>query len=246
MSDQKRLTKGEKLRQWAEKLLSKTNETELKFRAEDMEKLIRELQSFSSDLELKNEELARIRSELEETLEKYVDLYDFSPVGYFTVTETGSIVEVNLTGARLLGVERTQLCKRIFSEFMPPDFRVAFGEHCREILKYGEKREIEIKLVRQDKTSFDASIESIPVPGFRIRCAISDISDRKRGEESLRYLASYPEMNPNPIMEVNLAGNLHYLNPAAKESYNFWDSTSIACRFGIICCRSKRKNQRFS
>ena len=46
-----------------------------------------------------------------------------------------------------------------------------------------------------------------------------EITERKRAEESLHYLASFPEINPNPIVEVDLAGTLHYLNPAAKELF---------------------------
>ncbi len=46
-----------------------------------------------------------------------------------------------------------------------------------------------------------------------------EIVERKRAQESFRYLASFPELNPNPIVEVDMVGTIHYLNPAAKELF---------------------------
>ena len=186
MKSQKRLKDGDKLWRWAEKLLSSRNDEKLQVGGKEIKNLIRQLQTFSSDLELRNEELMRTQSELEETAQKYVDSYDFSPVGYFTVTKTGSIVEANVTGAKLLGVERDRLHKRTFTEFVAPGFQAAYREHRLRIIEKEKKQRIEIKLIRKDKTSFDASIESIPVPGSRIRCAVSDITERKQAEEGLK------------------------------------------------------------
>ncbi len=41
-----------------------------------------------------------------------------------------------------------------------------------------------------------------------------EIAERKRAEARLAYLASFPERNPNPIMEVDLDGVVRYVNPA--------------------------------
>ena len=63
---------------------------------------------------------SRPRDEMEALLEKYTDLYDFAPVGYFTLDRDGAIRQVNLTGARLLGVERSRLVNRRFGAFRCP------------------------------------------------------------------------------------------------------------------------------
>jgi len=41
----------------------------------------------------------------------------------------------------------------------------------------------------------------------------------RQGKEELVQLASFPESNPNPIVEVDLTGKVHYLNPAAKRLF---------------------------
>jgi PAS domain S-box-containing protein len=45
---------------------------------------------------------------------------------------------------------------------------------------------------------------------------VEDISQRKEAEDKLTYLASFPERNPQPVMELSLTGDIRYLNPAAQ------------------------------
>ena len=75
----------------------------------DALRLQHELQVHQIELELQNAELERSRDELEAALERYTDLYDFAPVGYFTLDRDGGIFSANLTGADLLNVPRARL-----------------------------------------------------------------------------------------------------------------------------------------
>ena len=75
---------------------------------------------------MQNADLRKARDELEVALEKYTDLYDFAPVGYFSLDESGVILEANLTGAALLGVERSRLINRRLLHFVAPDSRAIF------------------------------------------------------------------------------------------------------------------------
>jgi len=44
-------------------------------------------------------------------------------------------------------------------------------------------------------------------------------SQFQQAQRKIDHLASFPEMNPNPVMEVNFAGSIQYLNPAAKKLF---------------------------
>jgi len=98
-------SKKEPLRQRAEKLLSKKFKPMPKIQDNDIKALVHELQVHQVELEMQNEELRKAQVEIEESRKKYVELYEFAPVGYFTLNNMGVIVEANLRGASLLGVE---------------------------------------------------------------------------------------------------------------------------------------------
>ena len=72
----------------------------------DARALVHELQVHQIELEMQNEELQRAQAEAQEASEKYYDLFDFAPVGYFLWDHEGRILEVNLAGAALLGLDR--------------------------------------------------------------------------------------------------------------------------------------------
>ncbi|MET0380125.1 MAG: PAS domain S-box protein [Spongiibacteraceae bacterium] len=78
--------------------------------ASDALKLLHELQVHQVELDLQREEMERSRQELNDDLERYARLYAFAPVGYFSVDANDKIIEANIAGAQLLGVERDAVC----------------------------------------------------------------------------------------------------------------------------------------
>jgi hypothetical protein len=53
------------------------------------QRLLHELEVHQVELEMQNAELQKTRDELEAALENYTDLYDFAPVGYLSIDESG-------------------------------------------------------------------------------------------------------------------------------------------------------------
>jgi len=82
--------------------------------------LLHELQVHQVEVDLQDEELRRSRAELESTLLRQVQLYDFAPFGYLTVDKGAVLRELNLTAARMLGYERDQLLGRNLDVFLAP------------------------------------------------------------------------------------------------------------------------------
>ncbi len=185
--------KGDILRQRAEKRLSKKPSNLRKTPAEDIQKLVHELQVHQIELEMQNEELRSAQEEIERSRSKYSDLYDFAPVGYFTFDQKGQILEVNLTGARLLGLERPLLIRKLFNLFVMPDFLNLFRSHRLKAVKSNALETCELQLRKKDGTSFFARLESIPVKGTednftQIRSAVTDVTETHRTEEEIRRL----------------------------------------------------------
>ena len=182
----------------------------------NQKKLIHELQVHQIELEMQNEELIRAREEVEEVLAKYTDLYDFAPVGYLTFDEKGLISELNLTAAQLLGIERSFLVNKPFSSFIQREFQDRFYLHLQEVLESSAKQICELVLKKKDGNFFDAQLESIIVQakGYRlIHSVLTDISVRRQAEEAIQHFASFPQLNPNPVLETDLSGKLLFSNP---------------------------------
>src|SRR5437773_5649324 len=118
--------------------------------ARDPAKLIHELQVAQIELQMQNDELRRAQGEIETSRDRYADLYDFAPVGYLTLDLRGLILEVNLTGAELLGEARSALVKAGFQRFIDQSDRPAFHVFCRHLLQTGVRQGCELKLVRKD------------------------------------------------------------------------------------------------
>ena len=116
-------TKLNELRNRAERMLRESPKGLKDIPTEDIQNLIQELQVYQIELEMQNAELRMTQLELEESRNKYVDLYDFAPIGYFTLNKYGLITGVNLAGADLFGMERAYLLKRRFSGFVSPEYR---------------------------------------------------------------------------------------------------------------------------
>jgi PAS domain S-box-containing protein len=155
----------------------------------DTQGLLHELQVHQIELEMQNSELQEARDRMEVLLEKYTDLYDFAPVGYLSLNEQGQIMEVNLTGAALLGVGRSLLINRRLPPFVAPANRPAFLSFLKRVFTGNGKQVCEAALLRGDGTSFWADFHGSPAisvngPQKWCRVVVSDITVLKRAEEA--------------------------------------------------------------
>ena len=152
--------------------------------------VLHELQVHQIELEMQNEELRRAQVELEASRTRYFDLYDLAPVGYFTVSEQGLILEANLAGAGFLGVTRSDLAKQPISRFILPEDQDSYYRHRKQLFETGTPQAYELRMLHADETSFWTRVETTAAQdaaGAAIcRVVLSDISERKRAEEALR------------------------------------------------------------
>jgi PAS domain S-box-containing protein len=86
----------------------------------DQLRLIHELRVHQIELEMQNELLTETLASVNALRAKYHDLYDFAPVGYFTLDARGRIVELNLRAAAMLGQDRAKLLERPLRELFDP------------------------------------------------------------------------------------------------------------------------------
>ena len=109
----------------------------------DARTLLHELQVHQVELEIQNEELQRAQAVAQEASEKYSDLFDFAPVAYFLWDHDGRILEVNLAGAALFGLDRNMVVHKRFGDFVAMGDRDRFAEFCHQVLLAGAKQTCE-------------------------------------------------------------------------------------------------------
>ena len=155
----------------------------------EAQSLLHELQVHQIELEMQNAELSEARDNLEKMLEKYTDLYDFAPVGYFTLARDGAIHAVNLRGAALLGLERTPLTGRHFEQFVIIADRPVFTAFLCKVFGSQAKAACELALLKEDEGPIFVQIEAVAVAsGQECLVTIHDISERRLLEENLKIL----------------------------------------------------------
>jgi PAS domain S-box-containing protein len=86
---------------------------------------------------------------------------------------------------------------------------------------------MEVKELRRRLEEAEGTLRAIrsgAVDDLLLQAVATDLTEQKRHEGTLKEaeltgLASFPRLNPNPVVEVDLAGRVHYSNPAAERLF---------------------------
>jgi PAS domain S-box-containing protein len=127
------------------------------------EKFLHELLVHKIELELQNEELRLAYASMEDMRDRYLELYEFAPVGYMTLSQEGQIVEINLTGSALFGVERSKLVGHPFSKLIASENQDRWHTAFLKVLESvnAEKQAFDLKLKRADGSLFSVHLECL-------------------------------------------------------------------------------------
>lgn len=211
-----------RLRIDAEKRLARMSEKLSHLSEKSSEEIIHELQVHQIELEIQNEELKRAHLDLEEVKDRFLDVFDFAPVGYFILSEKALINEVNLTGAAMLRIERKYLLHDRFRKFVSPDDFDHWDHFFLAILKGDEQQTTVIKLKPELHSHIYTRMTGIRLnragEQIQIRIAMNDITDWKNAEDALheseKKFRLVVESAPDAIF-IQIEGMFAYLNPAA-------------------------------
>ncbi len=163
----------------------------------DLQRLVYELQVHQIELEMQNEELVQARAEREAMLDQYTDLYDFSPVGYFTLDRDGKILLANLNGAQLLGIERSHLIGGRFGLYVADRHRADFNIFLKRVFESQTNHACELALRKEERCMPDeyqgdenaadgmnacmVRIEGVSTEDEQVcRAVVTDITERKQ------------------------------------------------------------------
>ena len=175
------------LRQPAEELLKKNSlKTSAIPSSSEIQKLIHELEVQKIELELQNKELLMAKSAESESAVKYIELYDSSPSGYFTLSGEGKIMELNINGARMIGKERQHLKNRMLGSFVSDESKPVLDLFLSRAFSGKNKESCEVILSTEGNAPMCVFLTGIVAKNEK-QCLVTmvDITGRMQAKEEL-------------------------------------------------------------
>ncbi|MCX6306092.1 MAG: ATP-binding protein [Bacteroidetes bacterium] len=228
----------------------KKTEKETGKKTEPELKLIHELEVHQIELELQNEELILARSAAQESAEKYTELYDFAPSGFFTLKNAAEIVEVNLYGAAMLGKERSHLKNSNFGFFISAGTKPAFNQFLGRVFTSNVKETCEVILSAEGRPPMHAYLTGIAA-GDLNQCLVTvvDITNLKQIEEALRISEKkYRDLVQNApigIYSTNLEGRYLFANEALCQMLEYGSVEEISHANAVSVYRNNEERTKF-
>ncbi len=202
--------------------------------------LLLELQVHQIELEMQNETLRLSQQALEASRDSYVELYEFAPVGYLTLSTEGLIAEINLTGVTLLGQERSKLIHKRFHSLLAKADQDRWTLHFRAALKNKSVSNIQLAMLRGDGSELLVHLTSAlhPSPNKKdeLRLTLTDISEQNRlaevaeqlkqevlqqGMEIAEHLRLIVDASPVAMVVVNDAGVIILANAEMSNIFGY-------------------------
>lgn len=231
---------GKELRQRAEQQLAGSK------LGEDIEsepQLLHELQVHQIELEMQNEALREAHAIVEESLERYSDLFDFAPVAYFTLGIDGKIHQTNFNGERLLGIARNKIIGQTFTHFVLCDYRPLFIHFLETVFADPVAQRYELQL-QVGATRLWVAIHAIADTN-RGTClaAMADVSERKVSEQELQLAATVYLAIEEAILVADTDNRIIAINPAFSKLSGYSEAEAIGQLTSLL--KSDRHDQDF-
>jgi signal transduction histidine kinase len=162
-----------------------------KMSSEDLKYLVHELNVHQIELEMQNEELKETRLELENSLEKYSHLYNFAPIAYLTLDQSGLIKDINITGCNMLQLEKRLLLNKRFQSFIQKDYKEKFHVFHERVFTYNTRQVCDLEVVNQKNIKSQVQLIGISsgdlIDNFQeCRMAMIDVTEQKMAREIIK------------------------------------------------------------
>ncbi len=207
-----------------------------------MQQMIHDLRVHQIELEMQNEQLRQMQSELDTAQARFFDFYDLAPAGYVSVNDQNQILQANLATASLLGVTRRVLHMQLISRFIVSEDQDVFYLLRQTIRTTGAAQSCDLRLRQPDGLPVWVKLQAIAVTAPdgqpMLRMVLSDITERKaleaqrvRDEAKLRTILDGAS---DAIFITDQTGRYQYVNQLATQLLGFDQSELLHMSFHDI------------
>ncbi len=204
---------------------------------EKIQDLLQELHIHQIELEMQNEELRRGKTELIVEKERYFDLYELAPVGYFTLNEEGEILQSNLTATILLDTPKSALIHHSINEFVHHEDQDICYLHRKKLLSTRQSQICEVRMLKSDGSllwaQLDSSLSKNSKSGVALHVVLHDITGRKKAQSDLAIAAIAFE-SQNGIIITDTKGIILRTNQAFSRITGFNAEESIGKNLALL------------
>ena len=180
------------------------------------------LQANQIELESQNQELYQTQTALITSRDRYVDLYEFAPIGYLSVSQHGMITEINWKATAMFGFSRKQLVQKRFAQFISNDDKARWQRQFSNLkdFKGGEELSFNLKFVHENGIIFHASLNCLRMDDDKsqpmLRITLMDITqveelEQAQRQASVRLQAMFDAI-PDLMFEVGLNGRVYSIH----------------------------------
>ncbi len=166
-------------------------------------------------------EQQQTREMLEAINEVLRALIQASPLAIIALDPEGHVKLWNPAAERIFGWTEAEVLGRL-SPIIPEGKEEEFQGLLGRVSQGESLTDLELRRLKKDGTSIEVSLSTAPLCDSQGRITglvgmVADITQRKQAEREIERLASFPKLNPNPILELDSSGTFTFYNQAALE-----------------------------
>lgn len=155
----------------------------------------------------------------------YLSFFELAPNSYFILDSQGKIIDVNLSGTQLLGVDRSKLQQDDFANYVAPECREFFQrkQHEAGVAATQQSYDLQVMLTGNEvcHVHIDARSQMTPDGKAISYLSVSNISEHKGAEKRLwecnKYIKSLFTFASGPIVVCDTSLQIKMVNPAVEK-----------------------------
>ncbi|MCM4161715.1 PAS domain S-box protein [Antarcticibacterium flavum] len=178
--------------------------------------LLREIEQCRERLEQKQQKFNELKEEEKKMAAwRYDELYEFSPTAFFTLTETGVILDLNLTAALLLGREKQEFKKADLFDYITEDTKDYFSKFLKEIFLLKDIGTCYVSILTSSSETIYTQLTGVTTR-YDKTCLIgmADVTQITKAREMFEDLSLIAIHTDELAMITDATGNIEYVNPA--------------------------------